>query len=124
MKSRSRDSELILQVVRGERPCSELALVRISVMFQGDSCVIENPRRVQAVAQAADIAKGLVTNRESPEALTLWARVVLAGSSFLDLNLEAHPTGDILLNALWDAAFGRPVGDDALRAAAKLARQQ
>ena len=52
--------------------------------------------------------------------LTEWAEVLLAGSSFLDLQLEDHGYGAALLEALWEASAGEPIRESAILAAQEL----
>lgn len=116
------DSDVILEVVRGERPWRELATVGIRITFDGNATHAENQRKVVAVARPADVAKGLIAHEANPLELQEWARVMLAGVSFLDLDLEDQPDGDILLDALWNARFGRMVSDRAYQVAVRSAR--
>lgn len=116
-------SELILQVVRGEKPWTDLARLGITIVFEGSATRVDNPRGMVAVAQPVDIAQGLLEYRDRPDDLRAWARVILAGVPFLDLALDDQPVGDILLDALWDATFGRQLADEAIRTAEQLVGQ-
>jgi hypothetical protein len=108
---------VILQFVRGERPWTDLATAGISVRWDGDRCEIENPRGVVAVAGVPDVARGLLALAGDPGRLRTWAFLVQAGSSFLDLDVDDHPTGEALLGAVWGASFGDPIDAEALRLA-------
>jgi hypothetical protein len=53
-----------------------------------------------------DVAHGLLTYKDRPEALREWATFLLSDLEVTDLTrLESSPEGDELLNALWDASF-------------------
>ena len=122
MEAQTLEAELILAVVRGERVWHDLANLGIVVVMRDGACEVTNPRRVRAVAGAADVACGLVRHQSQPEALRRWASVLLSGASFLELALDHHPAGDLLLKALWDASFGEPLVDEVLQVAKQLAR--
>lgn len=74
-------------------------------------------------ASLKDVSQGLLSSWRRPDRLRSWAGIILAGSSFLELSeeFETTPEGDILLNSLWDAAFGDEVGQDAMNIAKDLA---
>jgi hypothetical protein len=118
------DTDLILQVVRGERHWSDLATIGIEVVFEGDAIMrVKSPRGIEAVARSSDIASGLLAYRSNSVASQDWARVVLAGIPFLELDLDEQPIGDILLDALSDARFGQEVSDQAYSVARQYARR-
>src|SRR5262245_9646877 len=102
------ERELVLQVVRGQRPWADLEAIGVTITRQDNSYVVENRRRVTAVARAEDIAQGLLAYQRDRAALKEWASILLAGAPILDLALEDHPDGDVLLGALWDASLGEP----------------
>jgi hypothetical protein len=111
------DQDLIRQVVRGERPWQDLRQLGIIVQLHGERATIDNPRHVSATAAAHDLAHGFLAYRGDADALREWAFVVEGGSSFLDLDVEAHPDGEALLDGLWKACFGEPVPDETIRVA-------
>jgi hypothetical protein len=121
-------SEIILQVVRGERPLTDLQDLGISITIEQNTyttenpmrITIENPRGVEADASALDIARGILRYRRDPEELRTWAAIVLGDSNFLGFLLEDHPDEDPLLGALWDASFGEPLKDEAINTAERL----
>jgi hypothetical protein len=116
--------DVILQAVRGQTPWSALQDLDVDLEINGASCSIENPRHLVAVAKPADISCGFLNYRNDPERLKTWAWLVLAASSLIDLDLEGHASGDVLLDALWDAAYGVPLSQDVLRIARKVSREQ
>ena len=114
------DQEAIVQMVRGKKPWEELRRLGIELAFEDGSCRINNPRGIEATADAHDLAEGLLAFREDVQALRRWAFVIEAGSSFLDLRLEPQAAAEILLDAVWKASFGDPVPGIALRTAEEL----
>lgn len=103
--------ELILDAVRGRIPWSVLEKFGITMDIRGvlpnRIYHIDNPRRLVAVAEMKDIAEGLLKFCDSPRVVAEWASIVLAGSTFIDFadEVEMHPYGDEIIDALWDAAF-------------------
>ena len=122
MESQTPEAELILEVVRGERSWCALASLGIAVVMRDGTYEVTNPRRWRAVAGAADVAYGLVRHQGQPEALRRWASVLLSGATFLELALDDHLAGDLLLSALWDASFGDPLVGEVLHVVEQVAR--
>ena len=120
MSAKSQDEETILEFVRGERPWNELQAVGIRIKLDGDRCEVENPRQIIAVANAHDLAQGLLKYLSDREKLRTWAFIVQAASVFVDLDVEQHPNGEVLLDALWNAAHGNPVAEESVQAAEQL----
>jgi hypothetical protein len=124
MTTKSGEQELIRQVVRGERPWKDLGAIGIKIDFEGDRCAIENERGIVATADVHDLAEGLLAHVHGVHEVRKWAYLMEAGSSFLDLDVEDHPAGEVLLNALWDASFGQPIPAEAIAAAERLVRRK
>lgn len=118
---REGDEALIRQVVRGERPWTDLGAIGISIRLDGSRCTVENPRGILAVADAHDLAKGFLGYSRDAHELQKWAYVMEASSPFLDLDVEQHPAGETLLSALWSASFGEPIPDEVLRTVEQIA---
>jgi hypothetical protein len=116
---------LILAFVRGEQSWGILEKASIYIDLRDDGYEIDNSWQVTVDASLKDVSQGLLSNWRSPDQLRGWAGIILAGSSFLDLSneFETTPEGDILLTALWDAAFGDEVGKDAMNVAKGLVGQ-
>ena len=112
--------ETILQVVRGERPWTDLRALGIDIRLEGDRCQVENPQHLEAVAYVHDLARGLLAHRQDPRALREWAFVMEAVD--VDLDVEHHSAGDLVRNALWDASFGNPIAADVWQTIEELAR--
>src|SRR3954454_9285631 len=107
--NRPSDPQIVLQVVRGERPPGDLALAGIAVTSlrteAGLAHRVDNPRGVDASAGPADVAAGLLHYGDHPEGRQAWAIALLSGD-FLDLGLpEGDPRSDAVLGGLWDAGF-------------------
>jgi hypothetical protein len=109
---------LILSFVRGKSSWQVLERAGIYIEHKNDGYEIDNPWQLVVTIFLRDMAQGLMVYRRSPDQLQRWAGIILAGSSFLDFSeeFETTPEGDILLNALWDAAFGDEISQEALSA--------
>jgi hypothetical protein len=71
------------------------------------------------LASPVDVAHGLLADRRH-ESRALWARVVV-GTGIVDLSeLEEFPEGNLLLEAIWDAADGRDLDTRTRAIASKL----
>lgn len=114
------DQDTVHQIVRGERPLADLRLVGMSLRRSGDAWAVENPRGVSAVVGVPDLARGLLAHRSDPEALRAWAMFIQA--SDLDLDVEGRPGGELVLAAVWDAAFANPPGEELARKLERLGR--
>jgi hypothetical protein len=115
-------SELIYQVVQGERPCTDLFQLGIKIEVIDDKWQIESPPLESVKLHISDVARGLLRYRASPADAKKWARLVLA-SSFIDLSECESQTGwDLLLNALWDAMGTGTISNGALHLAEELAK--
>ena len=112
--------ELIRQVVRGEKPWTDLRTVGIDVRLDGGRCAIDNPGHLTASADVQDLACGLLAYLPDPSALRTWA-FILEAESFVDWgDAERHPAWETLWDALWSASFGDPVPEEAIRTAEEL----
>jgi hypothetical protein len=115
------DQEIIRQMVRGEIPWTQLKVIGISVALEDGRCHIENPKGIVAKADVHDLAKGLLSYLQHPGKLREWAYLMEAGSTILDLDVEDHPAGEPLMQALWKASFGEPISEDEKKMAEQLA---
>jgi hypothetical protein len=88
------DQETVRQVVRGERPWTDLRAVGMQIRVEGTHCHFHNPRDVQATVNACDLAQGLRAYLHDPQKLREWAFVMEAAN--LDLDVETHPAGSML----------------------------
>jgi hypothetical protein len=117
--------KLILAFVRGDRSWETLGRAGVYIEIRGDGYEIDNPWKLTAKVYPRDVAHGLLVYRRTSYQLQRWSGIILAGSSFLDLSEEfdTTPEGDILLNALWDAAFGDEIPLEAISVAESLVGQ-
>jgi hypothetical protein len=110
---------LVIGFVRGDADPTELAQTGLLLELSESGLQLEEPPGVPVVTPStSDVASGLLTRRaRGREPLAVWARVLLA-ANFIDLrDLEDNPAGELLLEALWDAADGADVDDRAIDAA-------
>lgn len=116
--------DLILAFVRGEESWGVLEKAGIFIEIKNDGYEIANPWQLIAKIHLRDMAQGLLAYHLASERMQQWASIILAGSSFLDLEeFELSPEGDVLLNALWDAAFGEEVSQEAVNVARHLVNE-
>jgi hypothetical protein len=114
--------ELILQVVRGERPCDDLSQLGIKIERIDDAWHFTSPPLEPVKLDISDVANGLLKYKGQSDALKKWARLLLCGSGFIDFSkCEEHTDWEILLNALWDAMDSGTYSDDAFNLAEELA---
>jgi hypothetical protein len=115
-------SGLIYQVIRGERPCTDLFQLGVKIDVIDDKWQIESPPLESVRLHISDVAHGLFRYRASPIDAKKWARLVLCGP-FIDLSeCETQAGWEVLLNALWDAMGTGTFSNSALHLAEKLAK--
>ena len=121
MTGTATSQDVIRQVIRGERPWTELRTVGIVIHLEGDQCRIENPQGIKAAADLHDLAQGLLVSRNDSNALRTWA-FVLEAESFVDWGeAEQDPAWEPLWDAVWGASFGEPIPPEAIETARQLA---
>jgi hypothetical protein len=124
MTPRTNHQALIYQVVRGERPCTDLGQLGIKLEYVDGDWHIESPSLDEIKLHISDIAHGLVKYQSSPSDLKKWARLILSGSGFIDLSECESQTGwEVLLNALWDSMSTGEFSTNAKHLAQELAGQ-
>ena len=119
----ARKAEMILEVVRGQRSWKDLGQLGISIRGDGDEYTVENASGIHARAIAKDVAAGLLRFRDAQSDLTEWAKILLIGSSFLELDVEATAEGESLLSSLWDLSFGKPIREEAFELALRVVNE-
>ena len=62
MKRGENGDKIIREVIRGERPWTDLRSAGIEVQLQGDRFHIENPHQARAAADIHDLAQGLIAH--------------------------------------------------------------
>jgi hypothetical protein len=114
------EQETLRQIVRGERPLGDLKLLGIHWQLEGNSCHVDNPRHITISVDIHDLARGLLYYLSQRNALREWALFIYAADD-LDLDVEKHPQGEVVLDALWDASFSNPVDATVIETLKKLA---
>lgn len=117
----------LLTFVRGERSWGEADVPGINVDFQRWSLNEAPLAEANPVhATLADVAQGFQEHLGEPEELRRWAFVVLNASNSIELDeaFESTEEGEILLDALWDTAFGRPISPATRQALGELSGRQ
>ncbi len=109
----------VRQVVRGERPWTDLQALGIQIQFEGAKCRISNPAGIDITAEIHDLAHGLLKYIDHPQELKTWA-FVLEAADFVDFDGDQHPAREKLLDALWNASFGNPIDADVIQTAREL----
>ena len=122
MKWESPESKTLRDIVRGDRPWSELADIGISVKSHGDKVVIANPRQLSVSVGAADRAQGILNYKHDPVKIREWAPMILADAISCDLRLKDDPDEQGLLAAMWDISFGKGLSKEGLTLAQRFAR--
>ena len=89
--------------------------------LDGGRCSVSNPRKLPLTADIHDLASGFLANRNNPQGLREWAMFIQAAD--VDLEVEDHPDGDVVLDAIWDAAFVNPIKPEAMKILEKLAQE-
>jgi hypothetical protein len=119
-------SSLILAVIKGEMPLNALTNLGIEVVCEQGFCrLVSNRLPVIATPSVLDVASGLLKYRARRNDLRLWAFFVLAESGGVDLaEVESHPKGDLLIDALWDASNEGKVNESAIEVAENLVRKR
>ncbi len=107
------EADKLSRIVRGDAPLEALEEIGITCHLEDDRCRVDNPRRIAISADARDIARGLLAHHVDLESLRRWAMFIEAAD--IEITAEAHPLGEIVLNALWDAAFLKPLDDETVK---------
>src|SRR5579859_2379915 len=103
-------NDLFREVVRGERPWTDLRQLGMTIQLEGNLCEVQNPPDLNPQVDIHDLAQGLVTHFQDPRGLREWAFVMEAVEA--DFYAEDYPAGDTVLTALWDASFGNPISPE------------
>lgn len=116
--------QLILQVVRGEKPWADLHGIGIQVQMHGPRCTIDNPGNVRATADVHDLASGLLAHQHDLGELRTWA-FLMEAEGFVDWGeAEQDPQWEDLWDGLWAASFGKPIPEQALKAAQEIIQRK
>ena len=101
------EADTLAKVVRGESPLEALHTIGMKCHLEDNRCWVDNPRAIAISADALDLARGLLAYHADPILLRRWAMFIEAAD--VEITADAHPLGEIVLNALWDAAFLNPL---------------
>jgi hypothetical protein len=102
----------IRQMVRGERPLTDLVPLGMDAGPQESRCYFLASFPADTRVTVHDLARGFLTYLHDATRLQDWAFVMEAMPA--DVDVENHPAGETVLNALWSASFGEPLSDDQL----------
>lgn len=98
------EKDVLRQIVRGERPLTDLRALGMAIELGGDSRVLRMSHAITASVDVHDLARGFLAYRHDPDQLKEWAFLIQAAD--LDIDLSSHPAGEWLQDALWKASFG------------------
>lgn len=112
------ETDALRRFVRGESEWQVLLSLGASVDLDADGLSLEEPADAPVYEPSVqDVAAGLLAHWAIGTSLRDWARLILATGMVDLVSLEDHPAGEVLLNALWDAAGGSDVSEAAVEAA-------
>jgi hypothetical protein len=98
----------IREVARGERPWSDLRSFGMDLSPRAGHAYNLPPTSVRVTVH--DVASGFVSCLHDPTALREWAFVMETVPADFEA-VEAHPEGEVVLGALWNASFGEPLSE-------------
>jgi hypothetical protein len=115
------NSEIGLEIIRGDRPASDVTRLGVTVSLSRLFFELDAPRGVEAVTPSIDdVASGFLAHLGEGETLREWAAVIL-GAEFIDLiALESDPDGEVIIEGMWDVSAGGPVAPSVMRAIASV----
>jgi hypothetical protein len=121
MKPVSKSADTLLAIIRGEMPLSVLPELGIEVARPGGRFELKSSLSEAVVKPSvSDIARGLLMHRLNRDDLMTWAFFVLGAAEINFREVESHPQGEDLIEALWDASFEGKLSSEALRIADSL----
>ena len=100
-------------MVRGERPLEDVQLVGISLSFEENQLKLSNVRQLVVDVHIHDIAQGLLAYHKTAEQLRHWAWAI-ESFDFVSIIRIDSPFEDVVLEALWDAAFGNHIDQETM----------
>ena len=115
-------SDKLIRFVRGELPVESLADIGIRLNLENDSCRVDNPAGIVAQADAPDLAAGMLAHRDDPDKLREWAMFIQAAD--IELAADDHPHGEVVLDALWDAAFRTSLSPETIAILREIVREE
>lgn len=122
MKEKSEMAATLLAVIRGEMPLSALSGIGVQISCQEDSCQLDSKvTGVFVTPLASDLAQGFVTYHTNSLELKLWAFFLLGEAAIDFAEVEVHPQGETLIEALWNASFTGSITETVIKVAESLA---
>ncbi len=112
----------ILGVVRGERPLTDLRPLGMTHGPEGGSWQFPAAFPADTQVAVADLARGLLAHLHDGPRLKEWAALMEALPYEL-VDAESHPEGQTVLNAVWSASFGDPLGEKEIGVVTSLASE-
>lgn len=109
--------DALRRIVRGEWPLKNLEWFGMVAQFEGNVCHVTFDSQVETVsAEIGDVAWGFIMYlSEDPEKLYQWAAFLLSPQAPLSLGeVEAHPEGYLLLEALWNASYHEDIEKESI----------
>jgi len=116
----SEQSELIREIVAGARHWRDLRNCGVLVDVSPDGVRVLGGQEAPVKIGVEDLARGWLAHSESGSALREWARFVHGAVSLIELDVESHPLGEELLDAVWRASFGEPLSEDMTKTARRI----
>jgi hypothetical protein len=116
------EPDILRDFVRGERDWEDLTALGARLSFDTDGLHLDEPADAPVYEPSiGEVAAGLMCHWAVGTTLRDWARIVLA-TGMLELSgLEDQSEGDLLLEAIWDAAQGTEISALQLDVARRLA---
>jgi hypothetical protein len=111
--------DLLLDVIRGQVPLSELIDIGIEVKNRDGNLQLQS-RLMSVIVRPSleDVSGGFELYREHPEKLRLWCFLLLAETAIDMSDLDRSEDGKRLLEAIWEcskhttASLRLPMSDD------------
>ena len=101
---------IIQQVVRGERPWTDLVSLGMEAQPRESQCRFPATFPSDTPVSVYDLAKGLLTYLLDTPRLREWAFIIEAMPA--DIEVANHPACELVLDALWRASFGESISED------------
>jgi hypothetical protein len=113
--------QVVLEVIRGERPWTDLRALGMDL--RPDKGTAYGLRPVEVKVGIHDLARGFASHRHDPAALREWAFAMQALDADFDA-VTSHPSGEEVWDAIWRASFGDPPEEAQVRLIAELAQDR
>lgn len=106
--------DTVLAVIRGELPLLSLNDAGIHAVVKEHDYEEQLEEPVVLTPSVDDVVHGLRAYWNQPNELRQWAQFLMASEAVDFAKMHDDPRGDNLINALWDASFGRNLDRRAL----------